>query len=111
MLTTENVKQLVRGFLHEACGYLGIDDSLIGICYVPMPVQMMMLLKDSDDIVIDNKLLADVVEQNIYTKLRFEIYRVAREIYQRRKHQAEGTQEDIKADTKDAYAFAYALVS
>lgn len=32
MLTTENVKQLVRGFLHEACGYLGIDDSLIGIC-------------------------------------------------------------------------------
>ena len=26
MLTTENVKQLVRGFLHEACGYLGIDD-------------------------------------------------------------------------------------
>lgn len=72
MLTKENVKQLVRGFLHEACGYLGIDDSLIGICYVPMPVQMMMvmLLKDSDDIVIDNKLLADVVEQNIYTKLR-----------------------------------------
>lgn len=111
MLTTENVKQLVRGFLHEACGYLGIDDSLIGICYVPMPVpiMMVMLLKDSDDIVIDNKLLADVVEQNIYTKLRFEIYRVAREIYQRRKHQAEGTQEDIKADTNDAYAFAYAL--
>lgn len=70
MLTTENVKQLVRGFLHEACGYLGIDDSQIGICYVPMPVQMMMvmLLKDSDDIVIDNKLLADVVEQNTYTQ-------------------------------------------
>ena len=66
MLTTENVKQLVRGFLHEACGYLGIDDSQIGICYVPMPVQMMMvmLLKDSDDIVIDNKLLADV--EHIY---------------------------------------------
>ena len=101
MLTKENVKQLVRGFLHEACGYLGIDDSQIGIIYMPMPVSMMMvmLLKDSDDIVIDNKLLADVVEQNTYTKLRFEIYRVAREIYQRRKHQAEGTQEDIKADT------------
>lgn len=111
MLTTENVKQLVRGFLHESCGYLGIDDFQIGICYVPMPVpiMMVMLLKDSDDIVIDNKLLADVVEQNIYTKLRFEIYRVAREIYQRRKHQAEGTQEDIKADANDAYAFAYAL--
>ena len=112
MLTKENVKQLVRGFLHESCGYLGIDDSQIGICYVPMPVSMMMvmLLKDSDDIVIDNKLLADVVEQNSYTKLRFEIYRVAREIYQRRKHQVEGTQEDIKADANDAYAFAYALI-
>lgn len=112
MLTRKNVKQLVRGFLHEACGYLGINDSQIGIFYMPMPVQMMMvmLLKNSDDIVIDNKLLADVVEQNTYKKLRFEIYRVAREIYQRRKHQAEGTQEDIKADTNDAYAFAYALI-
>ena len=112
MLTKENVKQLVRVYLHEACGYLGINDSQIGIIYMPMPVSMMMvmLLKDSDDIVIDNKLLADVVEQNTYTKLRFEIYHVAREIYQRRKHQAEGTQEDIKADTNDAYAFAYALI-
>ena len=56
MLTTENVKQLVRGFLHEACGYLGIDDSQIGIIYMPMPVQMMVaLLKEADDIVIDNK--------------------------------------------------------
>ena len=65
MLTKENVKQLVRGFLHESCGYLGIDDTQIGICYVPMPVSMMMvmLLKDSDDIVIDNKLLAAVVGQ------------------------------------------------
>lgn len=43
MLTKENVKQLVRGFLHEACGYLGIDDSQIGIIYMPMPVQMMMV--------------------------------------------------------------------
>ena len=112
MLTKENVKQLVRGFLHEACGYLGINDTQISIGYMPMPVSMMMvmLLKDSDDIVIDNKLLADVVEQNTYTKLRFEIYRVTREIYQRRKHQAEGTQEDIKADVNDAYAFAYALI-
>ena len=108
MLTGKNVKQLVREFLHEACGYLGINDSQIDIIYMTMPIQMMMvmLLKDSDDIVIDNKLLADVKEQNTYTKLRFEIYRVAREIYQRRKHQAEGTQEDIKADTNDAYAFA-----
>lgn len=44
MLTKENVKQLVRGFLHEPCGYLGIDDSQIGICYVPMPVSMMMVM-------------------------------------------------------------------
>ena len=112
MLTKEKLKQLVRRFLHEACGYLGINDTQISIGYMPMPVSMMMvmLLKDSDDIVIDNKLLADVVEQNTYTKLRFEIYRVAREIYQRRKHQAEGTQEDIKADVNDAYAFAYALI-
>ena len=44
MLTTENVKQLVRGFLHEACGYLGINDSQIGICYEPMPVSMMMVM-------------------------------------------------------------------
>lgn len=64
MLTEKNVEQLVRGFLHEACGYLGINDSQIGIIYMPMPVQIMMvaLLKESDDIVIDNKLLADVVE-------------------------------------------------
>lgn len=81
MLTGKNVKQLVREFLHEACGYLGINDSQIDIIYMPMPVQMMMVMlhKDSDDIVIDNKLLADVEEQNTYTKLRFEIYRVARE--------------------------------
>lgn len=112
MLTKENVKQLVRGFLHESCGYLGINDSLISIGYMPMPVSMMMvmLLKDSDDIVIDNKLLANVIERNTYTTLRIEIYRVAREIYQRRKHQVEGTQEDIKADVNDAYAFAYALI-
>ena len=38
MLTKENVKQLVRGFLHEACGYLGINDSQIGIIYMPMPL-------------------------------------------------------------------------
>ena len=38
MLTKENVKQLVRGFLHESCGYLGIDDSQIGIIYMPMPL-------------------------------------------------------------------------
>lgn len=111
MLTKENVKQLVRGFLHEACKYLGINDSQISIGYMPMPVSMMMvmLLKDSDDIVIDNKLLTDVIERNTYTTLRIEIYRVAREIYQRRKHQFEGTQEDIKADVNDACAFAYAL--
>lgn len=111
MLTKENVKQLVRGFLHEACGYLGINDSQIGIIYMPMPVSMMMVMlhKHSDDIVIDTNLLAKVVEQNTYTILRNDIYRTAREIYQRRKHQAEGTQEDIKADTNDAYAFAYAL--
>lgn len=110
MLTKENVKQLVRGFLHEACGYLGIDDSQIGIIYMPMPVQMMVaLLKEADDIVIDTNLLAKVVEQNTYTILRNDIYRTAREIYQRRKHQAEGTQEDMKADEIDSYAFAYAL--
>lgn len=111
MLTNENVKQLVRGFLHEACGYLGINDTQIGIGYMAMPVPTMMvlLLKKSDDIFIDTNLLAKVVENNTYTSLRLEIYRVAREIYQRRKHQAEGTQEDIKADANDAYAFAYAL--
>lgn len=111
MLTKENVKQLVRGFLHEACGYLGINDTQISIGYMAMPVPTMMvlLLKDSDDIFIDTNLLAKVVENNTYTSLRLEIYRVAREIYQRRKHQAEGTQEDIKADANDAYAFAYAL--
>lgn len=111
MLTKENVKQLVRGFLHEACGYLGINDTQIGIGYMAMPVPTMMvlLLKESDDIFIDTNLLAKVVENNTYTSLRLEIYRVAREIYQRRKHQAEGTQEDIKADANDAYAFAYAL--
>ena len=111
MLTKENVKQLVRGFLHEACGYLGIDDSQIGIIYMPMPVQMMMvaLLKEADVIVIDTNLLAKVVEQNTYTILRNDIYRTAREICQRRKHQAEGTQEDMKADEIDSYAFAYAL--
>lgn len=70
MLTKENVKQLVRGFLHEACGYLGIDDSQIGIIYMPMPVQMMVaLLKEADDIVIDTNLLAKVVEQNTYTNI------------------------------------------
>lgn len=111
MLTKENVKQLVRGFLHEACGYLGINDTQISIGYMAMPVPTMMvlLLKESDDIFIDTNLLAKVVENNTYTSLRLEIYRVAREIYQRRKHQAEGTQEDIKADANDAYAFAYAL--
>ena len=111
MLTKENVKQLLRGFLHEACGYLGINDTQIGIGYMAMPVPTMMvlLLKESDDIFIDTNLLAKVVENNTYTSLRLEIYRVAREIYQRRKHQAEGTQEDIKADANDAYAFAYAL--
>lgn len=112
MLTKENVKQLVRGFLHEACGYLGINDTQISIGYMAMPVPTMMvlLLKESDDIFIDTNLLAKVVENNTYTSLRLEIYRVAREIYQRRKHQAEGTQEDIKADENDAYAFAYALI-
>ena len=76
---------------------------------MPVPTMMVLLLKDSDDIFIDTNLLAKVVENNTYTSLRLEIYRVAREIYQRRKHQAEGTQEDIKADANDAYAFAYAL--
>lgn len=111
MLAKENVKQLVRGFLHEACGYLGINDTQIGIGYMAMPVPTMMvlLLKESDDIFIDTNLLSKVVENNTYTSLLLEIYRVAREIYQRRKHQAEGTQEDIKADANDAYAFAYAL--
>ena len=76
---------------------------------MPVPTMMVLLLKESDDIFIDTNLLAKVVENNTYTSLRLEIYRVAREIYQRRKHQAEGTQEDIKADANDAYAFAYAL--
>lgn len=111
MLTKENIKQLVRGFLHEACRYLGINDSQISIGYMPIPVPMMMvmLLKESDDIVIDTNLLANVIERNTYTTLRIDIYSVAREIYQRRKHQAEGTQEDLKADEIDAWAFAYAL--
>ena len=56
---------------------------------MPVSMMMVMLLKDSDDIVIDNKLLTDVIERNTYTTLRIEIYRVAREIYQRRKHQFE----------------------
>lgn len=112
MLTKENIKQLVRGFLHEACWYLGINDSQISIGYMPIPVPMkiVMLLKESDVIVIDTNLLANVIERNTYTTLRINIYSVAREIYQRRKHQAEGTQEDIKADENDAYAFAYALI-
>lgn len=83
MLTKKNVEQLVRGFLHEACGYLGINDSQIGIIYKPMPVQMMMvaLLKESDDIVIDTNLLAKVVKQNTYTILRIDIYIVLQERY------------------------------
>ena len=111
MLTKENIKQLVRGFLHEACWYLGINDSQISIGYMPIPVPMkiVMLLKESDVIVIDTNLLANVIERNTYTTLRINIYSVAREIYQRRKRQAEGTQEDLKADEIDACAFAYAL--
>ncbi|OZT04037.1 hypothetical protein [Prevotella sp. 885] len=111
MLTKDNIKQLVREFLREACGYLGINASQISISYMPIPVptMMVMLLKESDDIVINTNLLKKVVECNTYTILRNDIYRTAREIYQRRKRQAEGTQDDIKADEIDAYAFAYAL--
>lgn len=111
MLTKEKLKQLVRRFLHEACGYLGINDTQISIGYVAMPVptKMVLLLKESDVIFIDTNLLAKVVENTTYTSLRLEIYRVAREIYQRRIHQAGGICNDTKADEIDSYAFAYAL--
>lgn len=68
MLTKENIKQLVRGFLHEACRYLGINDSQISIGYMPIPVPIknVMLLKESDVIVIDTNLLANVIERNTY---------------------------------------------
>lgn len=111
MLTKDSINLLVHGFLHDACSHLGIDDSQINICYMPMPVPMMlvMLLKDSDDIVIDTSILAKIAENNTYTILRNDVYRVAREIYQRRKHKAEGTHVDKEVDAIDAYAFMYAL--
>lgn len=60
MLTKDSINLLVHGFLHDACSHLGIDDSQINISYMPMPVPMMlvMLLKDTDDIVIDTSILA-----------------------------------------------------
>lgn len=111
MLTKDSINLLVHGFLHDACSHLGIDDSQINISYMPMPVPMMlvMLLKDTDDIVIDTSILAKIAEKNTYSILRNDIYRTAREIYQRRKHKAEGTHVDKEVDAIDAYAFTYAL--
>lgn len=109
MLTKDNIKSLVRVFLHEACGYLEIDDSQINIDYIPMPFPRMMQLKELDDIVVDTNMLAKVAENNCYTILRSDVYRIARKIYQRRKHCAEGTCEDYETDMIDADAFMYAL--
>ena len=111
MLDKDSVKEIVRGFLREACSYLGINDSSITIAYMAMPVQMMMvmLFKGSDDIVIDTNMLQRIVHDNTYTVLRNDCYRVVREIYQRRKHLAEGTVPNNTDDTADALAFSYAL--
>lgn len=111
MFTKENIEQLVHGFLHEACVYLGIDDSQINIVYTPMPApaMMVMLLKESDDIVVDTNMLANVVKSNTFTILRSDVYCTARKIYQRRKHRAEGTCGNDETDKNDAYAFMYAL--
>lgn len=111
MLNKGNIKKLVRAFLHEACGYLGIDDSQIGIAYMPMPVpiMMVMLLKEADVIAIDTNILNKVAQSNSYTTLRSEVYRVSRELYQRRKSVAERTDVDDKTKALDAWAFAYAL--
>lgn len=111
MLSKDNIKQMVRGFLHEACGYLGIDDTKISIAYMPMPfpTMMVMLLKESDDIVIDTNILKYFAQGNKYTVLRSEVYRVSREIFQRRKQQSEGIKVDDQTNANDALAFAYAL--
>lgn len=107
MLQKGEVIKLVRCFLHEACGYLGIDDSKISISYIsmPAPMQMVMLLKDSDDIIIDTNMLYCIAQANRYSTLRMDVYRVSRELFQRRKQITEG----IEADAMDAIAFAYAL--
>jgi hypothetical protein len=111
MLNKNDIKKLVRCFLHEACGYLEIDDSQIPIAYMPMPVSLMMvmLLKDADAIVIDTNILNAIARKNWYTLLRIDVYRVSRQIFQRRKHQATGIDIDEDTNAKDAQAFAYAL--
>jgi hypothetical protein len=70
---------------------------------------MVMLHKDANKIVINTNILNAIAKNNWYTVLRIEVYRVSREIYQRRKHDGNGIDIDNDANAKDAQAFAYAL--
>lgn len=111
MLSFDNIKHLTRSFLKEACEYLGMDHSGIGIVYMPMPVHMrlIMLLRDADVIAVDKGMLADIARRDCYTVLRHDVYRAARELYQRQCHKSDGKIQDEKEEAADAEAFSYAL--
>lgn len=111
MLSYDNIKHLTRSFLKEACRYLGIDHSGIGIVYMPMPVhmRMVMLLRGADVIAVDTDMLAVIARNDCYTVLRHDVYRVARELYQRKCQKTDGKMRDEIVDDADAEAFSYAL--
>ena len=111
MLDREQIESLVRGFFHEACQYLNINDQEISINYLPMPVFMRLLLlqKDADSIVINTNMLDHFVKRNSYTPLRAEVYHAARDIYNRRKYIVNEKTATPKEIEMDGYAFAYAM--
>lgn len=111
MLSGKELSLLVRGFFHEACRHLNIDDREIDIAYMPMPVstQIMLLFKETDAIVVDTNMLYNFAKRNWYTPIRAEAYYVARGLYNRRRDVTNGETSVQKEVTIDNYAFSYAL--
>lgn len=111
MLNNENIRVIVRSYLHEACQHLGIDDTAVPVKFMAMPVTttLILLLKEADVVVIDTNLLSKFISASSFTPIRMEIYEIARDIFNRKKakeHGASFTERDLFVDRM---SFAYTL--
>lgn len=111
MLSKENIRGLVRSYLHEACQYLGIDDTTIIVQFMAMPITttLTLLLKKADVVVVDTNMLSKFMSTTSFTPARMEIYEIARDIFNRNREMKYGISLTEQERFVDRMGFAYTL--
>lgn len=111
MLSKEDIKSLIRSYFHDACQYLGIDDTTIPVLFIwpPIPTYPILLHQEADIVFIDTNIVSELMSKLLLTPIRMNVYAVARALFNRNRKEKYDKKPIDFEQVIDCMGFAYTL--